>query len=600
MRRVARKLARHWARLRSLTGRGLKPLARQVRNSKPRRMIAYDLETTRIAEGTPRPLYFTAFCDEWKASLPIRDLKHLGDFLEARVLVPEWNRSRFIAWNGNGFDVYLIGLAILERPGYVIKPFLTRSQNLRGMKIERVGADGKRLTWEFLDGMAMTVGNAPMTLEKFVSVMAPDTAKLKAPDWEREQFDPRNPEHVAYAERDSEALYRAMVKAQAIIMENFNVPLQPTIGNTAMRVFQANMPENIFGWPPTFKIADIIRSQVMRGGYCHLQRKHAGPIWKYDLNQAYAAAMREAWLPAGRCFHLLGKSRYATCGIYRITASNPAGVIPFYYIDANGTACFDAKEISDTWVTSIELAQLERERWRVKVAEGYAWENAFQMREYVNKLEALRMAAPDGPSGALGTMLKSLGNNSYGKTLEMLDGMELLLSLERPGEEFREYQPDEDLLSNVWFRFKQPQWRDYHQPQIGAFITAHVRMEVRRAALLAPESFIYADTDCTVFDAPVDLPIDPKRYGYWKQEEQGEYFYMITKKVYASRAQDEKGRPRVAHAKGLNVKRLTLADFERWHEGRPPIQEQVQRQSWLKVMGGAPMFVSREKTGQIM
>jgi hypothetical protein len=173
----------------------------------------------------------------------------------------------------------------------------------------------------------------------------------------------------------------------------------------------------------------------------------------------------------------------------------------------------------------------------------------------------------------------------------MLDGIEYMLATEKP-EGFDEYHADDDVLNNVWFRFAKPQMREYHQPQIGAFVTAHVRMEVRRAALLAPESFLYADTDCVIFDAPVDLRIDPSRYGLWKIEEEGAGYWLITKKVYA------KFSGTVKHAKGLNIKRLEIDDFERWFEGDAPTQTQIQRQNWVKVMQGAPMFVERKKIGQ--
>lgn len=594
--RIGRKLARHWARLRDVQQFGKVPLGRRERNSKPRKLIAYDLETTRIEAGTPRPLYLTACTEDWRASVPIQSLEHLGMLLRTRFLTAENNRARFVAWNANGFDVYFIGQALLAYPEYILKPYLTRSKNLRGLKVtlrEKVGK--KTLTWEFLDGMAMTVGNAPMTLAKFLTVFAPDHGKLAAPDWERETFDAGNKAHVAYAERDSEGLYHGMVKAQGILLENFGVPLQPTIGNTAIRIFQANMPMGVFCWEPGFKVAGIIRTQVMRGGFCHIARKHEGPIWKYDLNQAYAAAMREAFLPGGRCYHVKGMSKYATCAIYRIRASHPVDSgLPFYYVDMQGDARFETREISETWLTSIETDQLRREGWRIEVIEGYAWEDAFSMREYVDKLERLRTSAVDGPNGALGTVVKSIGNNSYGKTVELLDGMELLLAKECP-EGFNDYLgDDEEGIANVWFKFKPPQWREYHQPQIGAFITAHVRMVVRRAALLAPEAFIYADTDCVVFDSPVDLPVDPKRYGYWKTEESGRDYWIITKKVYAAKDGS------ASHAKGLNVKRLTTADFEGWFNGRSPRQRQVQRNNWLKVMMGAPMFNDREKVGQVM
>lgn len=568
-------------------------------------MIAYDLETTRIAEGTPAPLYFTAYGADCFVSAETRSLDALRLLLEERVLTLERSGARYVAWNGNGYDVYFIGAALLRSDKYILRPYLTAGKNLRGLKVtlkpkhipkgalSKHRNEVKRVEWEFLDGISMTLGNAAMTLKKFLGMFAPEFGKLEGPDFEREEFDPCNEKHRRYAERDSEGLYHAMAKVADIVREHFEVEMQPTIGNTAIRILQANLPQSVSVWPPSLKLSDIIRRQVMRGGFCHCQRAYSGPVWKYDLNQAYAAAMRDAWLPSGRCFHVRTESKFANAAIYRVRATHRGTVVPFYYIDDDGVSQFSDRAITGTWIVASELRQLKREGWRVEVSEGYAWEESFRLKSYVDRLERLRMTAEGGPSGPLGTVVKQIGNNSYGKTVEMLDGIEYVLALDRP-EGFDEYRADDDVLANVWFRFCEPQSREYHQPQLGAFITAHVRMEVRRAALLAPESFLYADTDCVIYDRPIDLPIDAKRYGFWKIEDEGAGYWIITKKVYAKHSGE------IRRAKGMTVKTLTTDHFAAWYAGAAPRQRQLQRQSWVKVMQGADMFRTREKVGQKM
>jgi hypothetical protein len=208
----------------------------------------------------------------------------------------------------------------------------------------------------------------------------------------------------------------------------------------------------------------------------------------------------------------------------------------------------------------------------------------------------LRMADVDGPSGAQGSMMKAIGNNAYGKTCEELDGLELVMAFQKP-EGFFEYQNAEDTIQNLWAKLGTPHFREYHQPQLGSFITAHVRMLVRRAILHAPDAWLYSDTDCCFFDRPVTgLKIDPKRYGYWKIETAGEDYRIITKKVYAKfafKADDKEGR----RAKGMNIKRLNSGDFERWYNGTPPEQKQTHRQNFIAVMTGGEMFVDRVKFG---
>ena len=133
----------------------------------------------------------------------------------------------------------------------------------------------------------------------------------------------------------------------------------------------------------------------------------------------------------------------------------------------------------------------------------------------------------------------------------------------------------------------------HHQPHIGAFITAHVRMVLRRAILLNPDAWLYADTDCLMFsqDMTAKLDIDPKRYGAWKVEENGSIYSVIAKKVYASL--DDKHRS----AKGMNVRRLSASDFAAWYEGTSPIQDQTQLNNFLSVLVGADMYRAQRRKG---
>jgi hypothetical protein len=172
-----------------------------------------------------------------------------------------------------------------------------------------------------------------------------------------------------------------------------------------------------------------------------------------------------------------------------------------------------------------------------------------------------------------------------------LDGLELVMGIDCPPG-YKRFQSEDDKIDCVWCRFAEPVLREYHQPQLGCFITAHVRMVLRRAILLAPEAWLAADTDSVAFDRLVRLPIDAKKYGLWKIEEAGTEFYVIEKKVYARKD------GRVLHAKGMNVRRLSIADFERWYRGMPPKQEQVHRLNFVKFMSGGKMFARRVRVGQ--
>jgi len=566
------------------------------------RMVAYDFETTRIAVGTPRPLYLTAYGENpaFHYDGPLRSIEHLRDILISRFLDPDLVGVNYVAWNANNFDSYFVAAALLHGDEYVLRPFMTRSKALRGLRvIHRDDVElhhDKQRAWQFLDGMAM-LGLPGLSLEKLLKNFAPDFQKIVgAIDWEREEFDPKNQDHQFYAMRDSEGLYHAMHRAQAIMLDTFNQPLQVTLGAACVKIFCSQIPEKVVIPHLPDEVLDTVRQYVMRGGFCFCVDRYEGPVWKYDLNQAYAAAMREARLPAGRTLWTPGGvNRYAKIYIARVTATNPENRIPFYYrtlVDDRLRSVYATDEISSTWLTSIEVDQLRLEGWKVKIHESHAFDSHFNMRDYVDKLERIRTTAEGGPSGPIGTMMKAIGNSSYGKTVEVLDGVEYLLAASQP-DGYEPYYEGFEAIENVWFRYGEMKVKPYHQPHLGAFITAHVRMVVRRAALLNPGAWLYADTDCVMYSEPMGhlLDIDQRRYGAWKVEEENKHHLIIAKKVYFNQASGK------GSAKGMNVKRLSATDFRAWYDGEVPEQHQVQRRNFSDVMAGAEMYRAQTRRG---
>ena len=217
------------------------------------------------------------------------------------------------------------------------------------------------------------------------------------------------------------------------------------------------------------------------------------------------------------------------------------------------------------------------------------WSESFNFADVVNRLERLRSTDPQGPSGPLGTMVKALGNNAYGKTLEQLKGLEIILAREAPdGVDL--YDPMDECSAFVFSRSRPAFRKKYHLPQIGVFITAHVRCKVRSAALLNPRAFLTADTDCVAFSEPVELDRDKTRYGAWKIEAEGIPYIIVGKKIYY-------GSDGTVKAKGLHTRDLTKADFENWNGKGAPIQTQLQRNNFLKFISGHDMFRTLERSG---
>jgi len=577
------------------------------RNAKPATLVGYDFESTRIEVGTPRPLYLTAFGADMCLEVAIRSIAHLTKILITHFLTSAREGTKYVAWNGNRFDAYFIAAALIREDTYTLKPYLTKSKTLRGLRvIQKYDADGNELdpkhapAWEFLCGIAM-LGLPGVSLARFLANFAPDHAKLTGViDFEKEEFNTKNKKHREYALRDSEGLYHGMVRAQKIMIDAFNEPLAVTIGGVCIKIFQAHIPRDVTIEPLIFDLDRIVRRYVVRGGFCFLSRRYDGPVWKYDINQAYAAAMRDAKLPAGSFIKRQGQPKEkGAVYIAWVSGTNKHNRAPFYHrseVDGRLRTLFATDTIGKTWLTSIEVEQLRAEGWALDVGEVWQWSASFSMTEYVDKLEVMRGKALGGPSGPIGTMIKGVGNNSYGKMLEAVEPIEFVLGMECPDDCLPFYDNGFDALEHVFYRMdpeRKP--KPYHQPHVGAFITAHVRMVLRRAILLNSDAWLYADTDCLVFseDMGAQLDIDPKRYGAWKIEEEGTRYKLIAKKVYV---QVDGEKPKRS-AKGLNVNKLTAEDFARWYEGDAPEQKQVQLNNFLAVLVGADMFRGQTRKG---
>jgi len=529
-------------------------------------LVAYDLETSPIPRrGSIEPRFFTLYAQGLQVATRIETYAQLSSVLETVLQLHEPG-TRFVAWNANRFDLRLVMAALVEHnPRFVVHPFVAKGHGLRGASVA-CGSD----RWLFLDGMAM-LGLA-CGLDEFLKAFAPKYRKLKGIDFDREAFDARNPAHVAYAKRDAEGLWHGMMRAEAIMRKLTRRPLAPTIGNVAVKTFAANMPAGVEVWPLVDAQDAIVRTIVLRGGFVHCARPYEGPAWVFDLNQAYAAVMRENDLPCGGTVATRRLVR-GRCGVYRVVISRaePA-IVPFYARTLAGKPVTTYGAPVETWITSIEVRALRRFGWNVHVMQGWYWTGRFRMSRFVTKLENLRRKHRAGTP--VNIMVKALGCNAYGKTVERVPKGEFLLSKIAPPQAF----PVEDVGPYVWFKpSKYDSRRAYHRPQLGAFITAAVRMKVFAAANKDPRAFLYADTDSVAFSRPVRLPVSRVEYGKWKRESNGERYIIIGKKVYARIA------PRKVICKGLHTRPLSIAVMRRWlRTGVPPVQLQSQLLGWRK------------------
>lgn len=573
----------------TVNARSHAPLKRKKIKTRARIFETYDLETTLIEKGTPIPLYITMSQDTITLSQPLSNLEDLYNVLIGNFLIIEKVGWRFIAHYGNNFDFILLSKALIEYDDgtFRIEPYLTKSGKLRGACISRK-IEKKTVRWYFSDSMAMT--GSIDSLKKFLTAFAPDYPKETI---DVLHFDNTNPVHIQYAERDAIGLWHAMKNIEKIY-NSMGVQLENTVAKAAVKLFMSYIPEEVLIWELPYSLEKPIRKSGVRGGYVHAAKKTYDPIWKYDINQAYADAMREAKLPCGRCIHTR-KYVQNKVGCYLVEISrNEQFPIPFIVKTENGRHTKTSGDSVTAWIFDIEIQFLLDHNWNLNIIEGWYWTDSFSMKELVDLLEYNRINSPGGPKGAQGMVMKAFGNNAYGKTLEEHDGTRMICSKIKPEMSFS-YQPETPDFDNWWLTKEEVKTELYHRPQIGAVITTFVRMKIMRTIMIDPEHYIMSDTDMVCFSRPVpQIELDYNTYGKFKPEVEGEYFYIIAMKTYFSEKAiyNENGMlvPETIHTKGLNPKKISYDEMLAWYHGTIPSQTQIQRIAFLRTVGGSDMF----------
>lgn len=604
-----------------------------VKRERRKPFVAFDFETTRIPQHKDEPMrvdlrYLTAYADGYGINTPfhfsreVRTHEHLAHILAEHFFTRERSGTRYIAWNANRFDYRPIIEAIVQFcPQWVVVPY-EAGNGPRGFRVterdvcvgtaRRGKATARLASWEILDGIAIT-GCQGMRLRKFLALFAPDLPKHEL-DHATAAFDSSDPSHVAYAERDSQGLYAAMCRVDTILRDLTGRGFQVTIGNLGIKFFQQHIPEGVCVWKPHKKLLDALREYGTRGGFTYTARQYRGPLWTYDRNQEYAAIMRDVPLPCGRCY-TTDDYIPEKCGAYYCTIAYPGGApVPFYCatIDArpHGSAfksAVDGAVPVATFLFALEIETLKRHGWTVEVETGWYWEESFSMREMVDKNEALRGSCDGGPAGPIGTMVKMIGNHSFGKTLEQPREERIVICADDPSDDKKRYSywrpsyvrdDDDPNYRCYWFTMVEEHEAEklYHRPQIGATITAGARCDMYDLAMLNPAAFIKADTDSVAFTEPIwecEQALHPFRYGALKWETAGDEVIVLGKKGYFN---CDTGK---AKCKGLNTDRLTQADFERWLvTGEPPTQPQIQTLSWKRgVSLQSPQYRYQERKG---
>ena len=375
----------------------------------------------------------------------------------------------------------------------------------------------------------------PHSLKALAQQFAPEFAKLDIDDIAN--WNPNNPEHVAYALRDSEALVKGLRGYFNSIEMLFEIGPGGTVAATAMKAWSHTIDSDTKYWPTSSNNEAICREAYAGGlvGLSTIKTKYN--VKTYDRNSSYPAVMLSQPVPEGTAVRT-DKIIPDYLGVYQVNVTAPDNLVwPILHTrNARGSLLWPRGTFNTT-ITSIELDFALAHGYKLNsVYGGLIWEDkVYPFDDFVNKCMSARKTYK---GKAYEQTVKLIQNSLYGKFGMRHERCEL----------FVPSNDDETLGAIPWGDYETVNGKSLwvrtvddndirSKVEWAAFITAGARLALLDIIYrIGPKHVIYCDTDSITCD--VEFPpefIDPIEYGQWKLEKSWSEFRAIAPKVYVGR-----------------------------------------------------------------
>lgn len=368
----------------------------------------------------------------------------------------------------------------------------------------------------------------PFKLSKFAESMCPEYPKLTL-DFEKETFDPKNSDHVAYAKRDVEALLNSLIRFDLLIFETFDVHFKATTASTALAAWERSLAKGEFYRPPSGH-DDFIRSAYY-GGLVFLTDTNTEARAKtYDCNSSYPYQMMTHPLPIGNPIST-GRYMAGYLGIYKVTMKSPDDlIVPCIPVRDSKGIVWPSGQF-ETTATSVDIDFALKHGYRLlAIHEGLFWEeSAKPFESFISKCRDLRVKYKGQP---LEIVAKLMQNSLYGKFGSKKTRRKIYAHLD----------DEESMGCEPWGEFLIRDEIDDEMlalPQWAAFVTSYARRHLLTLVYsIGPERVLYGDTDSVTVREGVSVDTG-KDYGQWKLEKDWLSFKARGPKVYAGMKQSE-------------------------------------------------------------
>lgn len=431
--------------------------------------------------------------------------------------------SHFAQYDWRYFLDYLV------ESGYEIYPDMRTDTDIYQIRI--INQDGETIVLR--DSYALW--NSP--LEKLATTFCPEIPKLSI---DIENFDPSNPEHVAYAKRDVQILLIGLPRLFDLISEHFDVVAGATTAGTALKAWQKSLAkEEIYNASEYGEQEEFIR-QAYYGGLVFLtsNKAHENCI-TFDINSSYPSVMDEFGVPYGRIAY---SDDYMSGmpGIYRCRVRSPENlIVPILPARNERGAMRWYKGEFDTCVTNQELIFAAKHGYEIlEIYEGMCFEKmVFPFSDFISHCKMLRECYKGLSEEALAKLMQ---NSLYGKFGTRRQRLRMMQAGNMTEEDMIGAQPyDKD---GMWYVKKEQDEEMRCLPQWAVFITAHARLKLLSTIYkIGPENVLYGDTDSITIKSGFEHLVDSgSNYGQWKLEKHWKVFKAIAPKVYVGVLSDDK------------------------------------------------------------
>jgi len=374
-------------------------------------------------------------------------------------------------------------------------------------------------------------------------------------------------DHYNRVMNDARATYRLGVFIEDFYYYECDVPLQVTVGASALKIFTMKYFDDY--WRRDNEALSLYERRAYYGGRVEVFKRGKQKTYSYDVNSMYLSIMRDCLIPdilTAKYIQSAPKKwrRYLTdyLGIWTVTVKTPPDIyIPVLPVRLDGKLKFPRGQFSGTW-TSIELLEALAQGYEIiSVSEfTYYSQSKYYFRDFAAFIWGKRQKYKTAGNKGMDLMIKRIGNALYGKFAQR-NSQDYFGRLSDYTKEipaiciFMEYRGE------VWIHVKGELKPAAHEfPVISAFITAYSRLKLYRAMIANADSLIYVDTDCIKLTCPAKGIVIGNELGEWGLDTDGKSVIYHRPKLYGDK---RKGIPKRAKLK------CRTRDGETWVWDKP-------------------------------